>query len=87
MFTYWVIRNKQGYLELGLGQRWSSFVPGTAPIYVHPLLDFHAIDGQLFLDNKTATLVNCKSEGEVMLSGVFILATNYRDAREMLSRE
>lgn len=87
MYTYWVIRNKQGYLELGLGQRWSTFEPGTTPIYVHPFLDFHAIDGQLFLDNKKATLVKCKSEGEVTLGGVFILALNHKDAKEMLSRE
>ncbi|QHJ80062.1 MAG: hypothetical protein [Caudoviricetes sp.] len=87
MFAYWVVRDKQGYLNIGLGQNWSTFEPGTAPIYVHHLLDYHAINGQLFLDNKIATLVECKEEGTVVLNGVFVLALNHKDAMEMLYRD
>lgn len=89
MFAYWVISRYSQHqgkqvLELGLGQNWSTFEPGTARIYVHPHLDYHAINGQLFLDNKITTLVECQDGFKLTHSGAFVLARNYKAAMELL---
>lgn len=91
MFAYYISNvgnlNGEMLLQLGIGQNWETFEPGTAPIYVSPHLDYHTINGQMFLNNKVANLIECNEETRVGKSGVFILALNNKDAKEMLSRE
>lgn len=89
MFAYYISSvgdlNGKMMLQVGVGERWSTFEPGTAPIFVHPDLDFHAINGDLFLRNITnVKLVQMTPGWKVMRPGVFILALNYKMVKELL---
>lgn len=72
-------------LQVGVGQLWSTFEPGTAPILVHPDLDFDSIWGDLFLRNDTTTNIVAMEPGEkIAHEGVFVLALNQKMAKELL---
>lgn len=88
MYAYYVNEvgtiNGRKLLQLGAGRNWETFEPGTAPIYVSPFVDYHAVNGTLFLNNKEATLIECKEEGVINTGDVFILAHCFPDAKKML---
>ena len=89
MYAYWVASVYNRYtamqeFQLGMGQRWDTFIPGTAVIIAHPNVDIHEIKGDLFLRNVEANVVEYDIGDRVAHSGVFILARNFNDAKELL---
>lgn len=84
MYAYYVIKDRLDRLTVGLGSDWNTFTPGTAAIVVHPDLDFHAINGQMFLDNKEGNLCRIQPGRKLTIPGLFILALNEKMAKELL---
>ena len=77
--------NGKMLLQVGVGEDWSTFEPGTAPILVHPDIDFHALWGDLFLKNDNTTNIVAMEIGEkVAHEGVFVIAHNHKMVKELL---
>lgn len=72
-------------IKLDSGVAWEVALTHGRPVLVHPDLDYHQIWGDLFLRNDTSTkLVALEPDEKVTEGGVFILARNFNDAKELL---
>lgn len=89
MFAYFVRSTYDEYkgmlsVKMESGQRWSTFEPGTATVWVHPDIDIHYVKGDLLMRGKEARLMECPENYRIKESGIFILAHDYSSALELL---
>lgn len=89
MYVYWVAysydeRIGTSSIRMLSGSDWYKFEPGTATIYVHPDIDYHYIQGECIILGRKANLIECPDNYHIKVRGVYILASNYKAAMELL---
>lgn len=84
MFIYWIHNNRVGELVVGPDMDWKTFTPGTAPVYLHPNLDYHFINGLCIIEGKDIKLIPTEPGFKFTVGGYLLLAHNHKEAMELV---